>query len=153
MTRCFTAAMMALLLGKCCPCSSSFIGQNRWKSEGTNSGLCSGCSRTVHPRLALCFMIFRLGWGLALSCKKNVVLPGLTLEVWAFSLISVKMWWSELMVCLSSRKSIGITSSLSQKTVHTTTEGCILNILFDEEITWTTIPTLACSGNAMFCHW
>ena len=34
-THCFAAAMVAL--GKCCPCSPSFISPNRWKLTGTKS--------------------------------------------------------------------------------------------------------------------
>ena len=42
-TNCFTAVMMELLLGKCSLHGPSFISLNRWKSEGTKSGLYSEC--------------------------------------------------------------------------------------------------------------
>jgi len=48
-THSFTAAVTASLLGKCCPCSPSFISLNRWKSEGGKSRLYGGCGRTVQP--------------------------------------------------------------------------------------------------------
>ena len=50
----FTAAMTVPLQGKCCTCSPSFIGPNRWKSEGAKSELYCGYSRAVQPRLAKC---------------------------------------------------------------------------------------------------
>ena len=60
-------------------------------SEGAKSGLYGGCDRTVQLRLALCFTVFKLAWGLVLCCKRKVVFSGLTLEVWAFSLGTVMM--------------------------------------------------------------
>ena len=71
MTHCFIAAMMAQLLGKCFRHSPLFIGVNRWKSEGTKSGLYYECGRTVHSRLAVCSMVFKLIWSLVLSCCKK----------------------------------------------------------------------------------
>ena len=128
--------MTVLLLGKCCPCSSSFIGLNRWKSEGTKSGLYSGCGTTVWPRLTVCSTVFKLVWGLALSCckRKVVFFSGLALEIQAFSLASR---CSGQIFCLGSRKSRRITPFLSQKTVHITlsTEGSIFNSFFDGEFT------------------
>lgn len=43
-THCFAAAVMVLLLGKCCPFSPSFISSNRWNSEGAKSRPYSGCA-------------------------------------------------------------------------------------------------------------
>ena len=73
------------LLGKCCPCSLSFIGLNRWNPKGIKSRLFSGYGRTVQPRLGMSSTIFKLSWGLVLpSCKRKAVFSsGLTLE--AFS--------------------------------------------------------------------
>ena len=136
---CFTATVMASLLGKYCPCNLSFIGPNRQMSEGPKSGLHGGCGRTAQPRLAVCFTVFRLVWGLMLSCCKREVIffSGLILGVWAFSLVSIAMYWSELMVYSGSRKSRRITSFLSQKIVHITLPslGCILNFFFNDEFT------------------
>ena len=47
MNKSFTAAIITLLLGKCCPRSSSFINLNIWKSEVVRFGLYIGCSRTA----------------------------------------------------------------------------------------------------------
>jgi len=82
-THCFIAALMALLVGKCCPCSPNFISLIKLKSESSKSRLYSACGRTVQPRLAVCSMVFKLVGGLALSyCKRNAVLfSGPTLEV------------------------------------------------------------------------
>ena len=52
MTRCYTSAMMLLLSGNCCSCSPSFIGPDRWKSEGAKSALYTGYGRTFHQRCA-----------------------------------------------------------------------------------------------------
>jgi len=46
-TQLFTAVMTALLLGKCCSRSPSFIGPNRQMTEGTQYQICSRCGRTV----------------------------------------------------------------------------------------------------------
>jgi len=80
---CFTACTTASLVGKCCPRSPSFIGPNKWESEGAKSGLYSGCGKTVHPRLAMCSTVFKLVWGLALSCckRKVVFFSGLSLDI------------------------------------------------------------------------
>jgi hypothetical protein len=48
-THFLTAAMTALLSGKCCPRCPFFIGPNKWKSEGKKFGLYGGCGRTVQP--------------------------------------------------------------------------------------------------------
>ena len=68
MTHCFTAAMMASFLGKCCPCSPSFISPNKWKSEGTKPRVYSECGRTDQPRLTMCSTLFKLSLCLMLSC-------------------------------------------------------------------------------------
>ena len=70
----FPAAMMALLIGKCCPCCPSVIVPNRWKSEGAKFGLYSGCSRTVQRRLAMSSMVLNLVWGLVLLCCMRKIL-------------------------------------------------------------------------------
>jgi len=51
-TPCFTAAMVELLLRKCCPHSPSFIDLNRWKSEDTKSRQYDWCGRTIQPRFS-----------------------------------------------------------------------------------------------------
>lgn len=55
----------------------------------------------------MCSMIFEVICCLALSCcrRKIVAFSGLTLEDWAFNIISVMMEWSELMFCLCFKKS------------------------------------------------
>ena len=98
-THCFTTARMALLQGKWCSHSSSFLGPNRWKPKGTTTGqwciysVYSGCGGTVRTRLAVCSMIFKLVQGLESLCwkRKAVLFSGLTLEVWAFSFVSITM--------------------------------------------------------------
>lgn len=126
-------------LGKYCSHSPSFIGLNGWKSEGTKSRLYSECGSTSQPTLAVCSMVFKLVWGLALLCckRKVVFFSGLTQVSGAFSLVSAVMSQSELMVCLCSRKSRGIAPFLSQKTAHSTLppESCVLNFIFDGEFT------------------
>ena len=46
-THCFTAAVIALLLGKRCPHSPSFISLSGWKSGAAKSGQYGACSRTA----------------------------------------------------------------------------------------------------------
>ena len=129
MIHCCTAAMTALLLGKYCPRSPYFIDPKRWKSEGTKSRLYSGCCRIVQPRLAMCSMVFKQVWGLALLCCKRKVffVSGLTLELQTFSLVSVAVSWLDLVVCPCSGKSRRMTTFLSQMTTYITllTEVCI----------------------------
>lgn len=62
------------------------------------------------------------GLGLLLLCSKIKVVffPRLAADVQAFSLVSVTVLWSELTVCLSSKKSKRITPFLHQKTVYIT---------------------------------
>ena len=97
----FTARTTASQQRKCCPRSPSFIGSDRWKKEGAKTELHCGCGTTVQPRLAVCSMNYNLVWDLALSfCKwKDVFFSVLTREIRAFSLVSVAMQRSELMVC------------------------------------------------------
>ena len=114
-THSFTAAMIAPLLGKCCPHSPSFIRPNRPKPEGIKSKLYSGYGRTAQPRMAVCSVAFRLVWGLARCKRKVAFFSCLALQVWAFSLVSIMTWQSELMVCWGCRKSKRITHFLSQK--------------------------------------
>jgi len=66
MTHCFIAVMTALLLEKCCSCSPYFIGLNTFQSEGNKFILRGGFGRTVQPRLATYFTVFKLTWDLAL---------------------------------------------------------------------------------------
>jgi len=47
--------------------------------------------------------------------RKVVFFSGLTLEIWAYRLVSIAMYQSELLACLGSRKSRRITPILSQK--------------------------------------
>ena len=65
--------------------------------------------------------------------------------VWAFSLVSIAMYWSELMVYSGSRKSREINSSLSHKAVHITLTawGCVLNFFLSREFSCSTSWTLA----------
>lgn len=82
MTNCFTAAVTAILLGKCCPHRPSFISLNRW-SEGVKSAHYSRCVRTVQPRLAVYSTVCKMVPGLALPCckRKVVFFSGLTVKV------------------------------------------------------------------------
>ena len=116
-THCFPAATTAL--GKCCPCSLSFIGPNRCNSEDGKSGLYSW-SRAVQKRLAMHSTVFKLVWGPALPfCKREVVFfSGLTLEFWAFSLVGIATRFSELMAVLDSRKSRRIPSPIPEDNAH-----------------------------------
>lgn len=66
----FHSCCDSIILGKHCLCSSSFIGLNRSKSGGAKSRLYSGCCTSVRPRLATYSMVFKLLWGLVLSCSK-----------------------------------------------------------------------------------
>ena len=70
-THCFTAAVTILLPRKCCPNRPFSIGLRRWKSEGVKSRIYGGCCRTVQTRLAMCYMVLKLVWGLVLSCRKR----------------------------------------------------------------------------------
>jgi len=64
-THYFTAAIMALLIGKCCPCSPFLIGPKTWKSEGANSRLFGGCGRAV--QIGLCNMLHGIQTGMGLE--------------------------------------------------------------------------------------
>jgi len=159
-THCFTAAIMVLLLGKCCPHSPSFIGLIRWKSEGSKSRLYGGCGRTVQLRLAMCSTVFELIWDQALLCckRKTVFISGLTREVLTLSSASTVMQWSELIVCPGSKKSGRITPFLRKKRA---------SIYLQRAASWTflsvgnlhlttpqtAILTPACSGDTMSCQW
>ena len=92
-SKCLMAAVMTSLLGKCCPYSRFFIGPKRQKSEDAKAGLYGGYDRAPQPRLAMCSMVFKLVWCVVLSCckRKVVFFSGLTLEVRAFSLVTVVM--------------------------------------------------------------
>ena len=98
-THCFTASVMAFFLWKCCPCSSSFISPNRWKTKSAKSGLYGGHVGTFQSTLAMYFMVFKLVWSLMLSCckRKVVFFSDLGLGVWVFSSVSVMIscqsWW------------------------------------------------------------
>jgi len=131
----FTAAMTALLPENCCPCSPFFIIPDRWKSGGTNSSVSCGYGRTVQPRSAMCSMGFKLVWGLVLEEKGCLFL---WMDCGNSSLqLSVVMQQPELMVCLGSRQSRGITLFLFQRTLHIflPTEGCVLNFFSDGKFT------------------
>ena len=70
--------------------TQSIFHELRQKSEGAECRLYSGCDRTVQPRLSTCSTAFKLVWGLALSCgKRKVAFSVMTLEVQAFSLVSI----------------------------------------------------------------
>jgi len=124
----------------------------------SNPGPYSGCGRTVQLRLAICSMVFKVIQGLALLCCKTkvVLFTGLTLEVRVFNSVSIVIQWSELMICLATRKSKRITTFLFQKTVLYPSTA-VLNFLFNGEFkchtAWTAILTQACSGNSMSHHW
>ena len=62
----------------------------RWKVPNLDY---AECRWTGQPRMAVCSMVFKLTWVLVLSyCKRKIVIfSGLTLEVQAFSLVSVVM--------------------------------------------------------------
>ena len=87
-THSFTAATMALLLGKCCPCSPSFIGLNRWKSKSTRSRLYGECGRTVQPRLAVCSSLQTGTEPGVIVLQKNGCLL-----LWSNSESSSLCWW------------------------------------------------------------
>lgn len=82
---CFVAALMALLLRKCCPHSSLFVSVNRWKSEDTKFRLYTLCDKIVQTKLAMRSTVFKLICGLALLLYKREVIffYSLTLEVQA----------------------------------------------------------------------
>jgi hypothetical protein len=89
----FHSSYDGVIARKMLSAQSNFIGPNRWKSDGAKSGLYGGCCKTVHPRLAMRSTVFKLVWGLVLSCckRKVVLFSGLTLEIRAFILVSVAM--------------------------------------------------------------
>lgn len=111
----FLTAVMMALSGKCCPRSPSFIGQNRWKSEGAKSGLYGGCDRAVWPNFAT---------GIIVLQEKSFLL------LWPHSGNS-GLQLSIMVRVDSSRKSKRITPFLSQKAVYITlpSDGCILKFL------------------------
>ena len=119
-----------------------------------------GCGTTVQPRLTMCSTVFKLVWGLALSCCKRKVFffSGLPLEIRAFSLVSVVMERSELMVFPGSRKFRRITPFLSQKTVRIAlpAEGNVLELFLRWGIhvsnPWTAILTPAHNGDTTSRH-
>ena len=98
--------------------------------------LYGGCGRSVQP---ICSMVFRLVWGLVLSCckRKVVVFSGLTLKFKPSAQSASCFSGQELMVCLCSGKSRRISPFPSQNTVQVTspTEVCILTFLFNGKFT------------------
>jgi hypothetical protein len=75
-----------------------------------------------------------MGPGIIMMQEKVVFSSGGTLEIRAFSLVSIAKKRSEIMVCLGCSKS-KTTPFLFQKTVHNIlpVDGCILNIFFNAE--------------------
>ena len=71
--------------------SSPFFDLNKWKSGCAKPGLRGRYGRTAQPRLAMFAMVFKLVCCLMLSCckRKVVFFSGLTLDVQAFSSVSV----------------------------------------------------------------
>ena len=130
---CFTAVMTVSLLEKWCPCSLSFIGPNRSKSEGTKSGLYGRCGKTVHPRLAMSITVTKLVWSLALLyCKgKAVFFSGLTLEIrslsYSVSWSRSQAWWFGHV--LGNPEGSPLSYPKSQCT-SLAIKGCILNLFF-----------------------
>ena len=97
-THCFTAVVMISLLGKCWPCSPSFIGLNRWKSDGAKFRLYGRCGRKVQSRWAVRSMVFNwyAGWHYHVARER---LPSLA-QLWKFepssysaSQCSGQIWW------------------------------------------------------------
>ena len=87
----FTDVKMAVMFGRY-PFSPSFIGLNRWKLKCAKSYHSGRYGRIVQPRLAMGSTVFKLVWGLVLlCCERKVASFGLTLEVQAFSSVSVMM--------------------------------------------------------------
>ena len=92
-TTVFTAAVIAVLLGKCCPCGPSFI-MNLWKSEGTKFRLYSQCGWT--PGLAVCSMFFKL-YGAWCYCVARERLSSSVVWLWKFKCSALwcsgQSWW------------------------------------------------------------
>lgn len=88
--------------------------------------------------------------------SKVVFFSRLTLEVQAFSVVSITMTTrSELMAYPGSRKSKR-TSFLSQKTLHALRDATwTFPLISDSHLAtlWTAILTLVCSGDTMPHHW
>ena len=136
---CFTAAVTALLLGKCCSCHPSFISPNRCKSEGAKSRLYSRCGRCcrINPDKignVLCSLQSDMG---SFVLQKKVCFP-----LWPDSgswslLLSQCHSVAELMVYQGCRKSGRIIPFLSQKIIYITlpNEVCVLNFFFKREFT------------------
>jgi len=108
----------------------------------------SGCDRAVQSKLAMCSMVFKLVWGLALLCckRKVFIFSGLTLEVWAFSLVSTATKRSELMVCPGSGKLWRITAFPSER------EHISFNLNLFECFVWWGVHTSPCHG-LLFWLW
>ena len=70
---CYDGIITRKMLSK----QSIFHWPEKWKSEGTKSRLYGECGRTVQPRLAMCFTVFKLVWDMT----KVVFFSGVTLEV------------------------------------------------------------------------
>ena len=161
MTTCFKAAMMALLLGKCCPQSPSCIGPERWKSEDIKSRLYDGCTRVCKnsiPRLAMYSMVFKLIWGLASSCYKIkfVLFSGLTgslclhlsqcCNVRVDGMSGFQEMWKDHNFPI-----------LKDSICHLTHHDLYLELFlwWGNHVTtwWTAVLTLAHSGDITSCHW
>ena len=132
---CLTAAMMVPYLGKGCSQSLSSI----WRDVSQKASILDLV--TVQPRLTMFSVTFKLVWGMVVSCcrRKVVFFSDLTLEIWAFSLVSVVLKQSQLKTCLDRFKGIQRNHPfLSQKTVYFTlpTVGCVLNFFFNGKFTY-----------------
>ena len=104
-------------------------------SEGTKCRLYSGCHRTVQPRLASYYMVFKMIYGLALSCcKRRVVIrpDSGSLILQLSQHLEVVVGVDDLSVFQEIQKNHSFPFL-----VHITlpTECCFLNLFFNVEFT------------------
>jgi hypothetical protein len=120
--RYFTAGTTASLLQKFCPRSPSFIGPNRWKSEGAKFGLTRslGCQNSISTSLHLPtphFIALR-HWGVikdAPVCYGNEKCTGVSCEIPASltpkltctTSILFKSWYTKSILISSSHQLLG----------------------------------------------
>lgn len=134
MIHCFTAPLMALLLGKCCLSILSLISLKKWKSESTKSKLYCECGRTAQLKLTMHFMAFKLVWGLTFSCCKRKCL------LWNGSgssnlQLSQRHDVADRVDGLGYRNPEESPICYAKRPTFLLTEGCILNFFFNDEFT------------------
>jgi len=130
-----TASITSLSSAHFWPCKCSFIGPNKWKSNGAKSGLYGGCFNTSNFRACSVSTVCAAVWGRALSWSNSTFFewsPRHFNHITGFNLFSSMSPHRALVtVWPFSWKCANIGPVTSQKMVSMTfpAESCVLNFL------------------------